>query len=60
MAVLRNYDKIENLRTYDVEQDRHPCDLVVKYTNQPEYDDLGTALIKWMDTRKIEIPEVCR
>ena len=51
------------LRTYDVEADEHPCQLVTKYISSEEelFMGLGDSLQDWLDdARGMELPEVFR
>ena len=49
-------------RTFDVQQDQHPCDLVTKYlctnSSDAEFEALGNALEHWMTSHNVEIPDV--
>ena len=47
-------------RTFDVEADEHPCQLVVKYMcgDAGTFASLGDNLLAWLSARGIELPIV--
>ncbi|CAE7769661.1 unnamed protein product, partial [Symbiodinium necroappetens] len=44
-------------RMYDVESDRHPCELVTKYCSEAHWESFGDRLVSWLEDQKIEMAD---
>jgi len=43
---------------FDVEKDRHPCELVTKYCSEEHWEAFGDRLVGWLEDQQIDVANV--